>query len=445
MNNLNTKNFFWKFFKRLSNLNLSLLVLSLIVIICIMGSVLEQEQDVLFYKLNYINYYVFILALGLDHIFRTWWFIALLLVFVLSLVSCTLTTQLPSLKNARRWKFIYSQSQPYINQYNMKLGNLTRYSSINMMYSLMRSSFFIFARDGSVYAYKGLYGRIAPIFVHFSIIAVLVGSIYGFFCSFVVQEMIPSGEIFHLKNLSYSGYYSNLPSGILPHIDDFYIDYYNNGSVKQFFSRVSFYFYNNRLFNSKLISVNRPLTFRNVVFYQTDWQVDGLRLSLNKNYFFQQNFFKRIEGSQTFWVSSFNIANNKEIILVLTSLDDKVLICSDKGSILGQVLVGQKFYVNSTPYYIENIILSTGLQIKYDPSIFLVYIGFFIMILTTFLSYLSYSQIWIYSGTTFLTFLGSTNRASLLFEQDVILVNKTYFLFSCLSIECPLKNGFLLR
>lgn len=445
MNNLSSKNIFWKLFKRFANLNLSLFILSLIVIVCVIGSILEQEQDILYYQLNYVKYYNFIFFLGLDHIFRTLWFISLLIFFVLSLISCTLTTQLPSLKNARRWKFVYSQKMPSVDEYSINVDSFDKYSSINIIYSLIRSNFFVFARNGSIYAYKGLYGRIAPIFVHFSIITVLIGSIYGFFCSFVVQEMIPIGEISHFKNLAYSGFYSALPSHILPHVDDFYINYYDNGSIKQFFSRLSFYFNNNRLFTSKLIYVNQPLNFNNVIFYQTDWQVNGVRLSLDKSYFFQQNFFKRTENNQVFWVSSFSISDAKQIVLVLTNMDDSILICSDEGFVLTQVAIGQQFYLNSTPYCIESVILSTGLQIKYDPSISLVYFGFFIMIVTTFLSYLSYSQIWIYYGATFLNFLGSTNRASLLFEQDVILVNRIYILFSHSPSMLFLKNIYLLR
>ena len=42
------------------------------------------------------------------------------------------------------------------------------------------------------------------------------------------------------------------------------------------------------------------------------------------------------------------------------------------------------------------IIPATGLQIKYDPSIFLIYSGFGLLIITAFLSYLPYNQIWLF-------------------------------------------------
>lgn len=444
-NNLNLKNCSWRLLKRFANLNLSLLLLVFIAFACVIGSILEQEQDILYYKLNYLQYSSLIEFLGLDHVFRTLWFIVLLVTLVVTLISCTFTTQMPSLKNARRWKFVYAQKKLYSSKYDTSRYIDSRYSSINFIYSLLSSKFFVFCRDSSIYAYKGLYGRIAPIFVHFSIITILVGSTYGFFYSFVLQETIPVGEIFHLKNLVYSGFYSRLESNFLGHLDDFYIQYYTSGSVKQFFSRLSLRLNNKNFSNSQLIYVNKPFVFNNITFYQTDWDLNSLRLSVNKTYLFQQKFFKKIDNGQVFWVSSLQLAEDKKVLFVLNRLGDKVLVCNSKGLILKEVMVGQNFYINSTPYCIENIISSTGLQIKYDPSIFVVYFGFFVMITTTFLSYLSYSQIWIYDSSLFLEFLGSTNRATLFFEQDILIIDQIYNFYTNKEFNNLFKYPFSLR
>nr|YP_009399238.1 cytochrome c biogenesis protein ccs1 [Kapraunia schneideri]ARW68844.1 cytochrome c biogenesis protein ccs1 [Kapraunia schneideri] len=445
MNHINIKNSVWKIVKKLSNLNLSLFILSLIIFICVIGSIVEQDQDLSYYKFYYSHSFFVIYTLGLDHVFRTWWFILLLFMLVISLIACTLSTQFPSLKNARRWKFMYSQNVISSKCYSVNTQTINQYSSINFIYSFISSNFFVFSRNGSIYGYKGLYGRIAPIFVHFSIITILLGSVYGLFNSFVVQEVIPNGEMFHLKNIVYSGFYSKLPYNLYSHVDNFYISYYKNGLVKQFFSRLSFYLNSKHLYYSNIIYVNRPLHFKNLTFYQTDWQVNALRISLNNNYFFQQKLFKRIENGQTIWVSTLNLSDNKKVLLVLTRLNNKILICNDFGTILTEVSINQIFYLNGIPFVIENVIASTGLQIKYDPSIFVVYLGFFFMMLTTFLSYLSYSQIWIYSNGGFLNFSGSTNRATLFFEQDIIFVNKTYIAYADFYLNNLLKNVSVLR
>lgn len=426
MNDMYVKNFFWKFFKKLANLNFALFILSLIILFCIFGSILEQDQDKLYYMTNYRQYVHLIMFLGLDHLFRTWWFITFIIILVASLVSCSLTTQLPSLKNARRWKFIYSKKNLTPGDYRINNNLQLDHSFINIIYSLISLDFFVFCRNRSIYAYKGLYGRIAPIFVHFSIIAVLVGSVYGLFFSFVLQEVVPVGEIFHLKNLVYSGFYSTLPSDVFGYVDDFYIKYNNNGSVKQFFSKLSMYFKSEKAFDAKLIYVNSPFSTKQITFYQTNWEINGVKIRLGSDYYFQKKLFKKVSNGESIWISNFYACDKQELFLVLMNLDNKFLICNNLGLILKEVNLGEKFYINSVPYIIQDTIASTGLQIKFDPGIPLVYLGFFVMICTTFISYLSYSQIWVYQELELLEFFGCTNRAILFFEQDVALLQKIY-------------------
>nr|YP_009395515.1 cytochrome c biogenesis protein ccs1 [Vertebrata isogona]ARW64495.1 cytochrome c biogenesis protein ccs1 [Vertebrata isogona] len=445
MNDIRVKNFFWKFFKKLANLNFALSILSLIILFCILGSILEQDQDKVYYMTNYPEYASFITLLGLDHLFRTWWFIISITILVGSLTSCSFTTQLPSLKNARRWKFIYRKKNQTSANYRINKNLQSNYSFINVVYSLIRLDFFVFCRNRSIYAYKGLYGRIAPIFVHFSIIAVLLGSVYGFFFSFVLQEIVPVGEIFHLKNLVYSGFYSSLPLDLFGYVDDFYIQYNNNGSIKQFFSKLSIYFKRKKVFDTKLIYVNSPFRAKQITFYQTNWELNGVRICLGNNYYFQKKLFKKVSNGESIWISNFYLSDQQELFLILMNLDNKFLICNNIGLILKEVYLGEKFYINSVPYIIQDTISSTGLQIKFDPGIPLVYFGFFVMISTTFISYLSYSQIWVYQELDFLEFFGCTNRATLFFEQDVALLQKIYSSYVYFSEQKIGKIIYILR
>nr|YP_010850955.1 cytochrome c biogenesis protein ccs1 [Aphanocladia stichidiosa]WGH13915.1 cytochrome c biogenesis protein ccs1 [Aphanocladia stichidiosa] len=421
------KNFVWKSLKKLANLNFSLAILSMIAFFCILGSILEQDKSIFYYKLNYPTFYIVILFLGLDHVFRTWWFILVLIVFIFSLLICTFSTQLPSLKNARRWKFLYNKNIFNENEYVFENNKNSQYFITNIVYSLIRLNFFVFYRNSAIYSYKGLYGRIAPIFVHFSIAAILLGSVYSFLFSFVVQEVIPKGEIFHLKNVIHSGFYSNLPSNIIFSVNDFFIDYNFNGSIKQFFTSLSISLNNNQVLSDKIISVNRPLRFFPITLYQTDWQIDGLRINVGiNNSFIQKKFVKTNINGKICWLSNISINNEKNIFFVLFSLNDKLLICNTNGVILQEVNLEEKFYINNTYFMVQDVITSTGLQVKIDPGIFLVYFGFFVMMLSTFISYISYSQIWIYYSVESLNFLGSTNRASLFFERDIVYLNQIY-------------------
>ena len=55
----------------------------------------------------------------------------------------------------------------------------------------------------------------------------------------------------------------------------------------------------------------------------------------------------------------------------------------------------------------------TGLQIKADPGIPLIYLGFGVLMISTLLSYLSYTQFWLAQSKNKLLIGGDTNRAKL--------------------------------
>nr|YP_009393854.1 cytochrome c biogenesis protein ccs1 [Polysiphonia sertularioides]ARW62416.1 cytochrome c biogenesis protein ccs1 [Polysiphonia sertularioides] len=445
MYQFNFKNSIWKFIKKISNLNFALSVLFIVIIFCIIGSVLEQEQELIYYLNNYSQYSSLILFFGLDHVFRTPCFIISLAFLLTSLISCSFTNQLPSLKNSRRWKFIYQQNSISPSMYMFTTGHNVGYSYINTAYSLLRMDFFIFCRKSSVYAYKGLFGRVAPIFVHLSIIIILLGSVYGSSCSYVLQEKVPIGEVFHFKNIVYSGFCSSIKKDLFGRIDDFYINYYENGSVKQFFSSISVYMSNDKLDYNGLMYVNHPLHFYNITVYQTNWEINSLRFRLGDSYLLQRKVFKKLNNNQVLWVSNLSISENSDIFFVLDSLNDSISIFNQFGSLVQKINVGQKFYLNSTPCIIESVIPSTGLQLKFDPGLFLVYIGFFIMIISTFISYISYSQVWVYPNMDSLEFFGSTNRAKFFFEQDIKLINKIYLYYLTSISFLSTKLTILLR
>ncbi len=421
------KNYLWKLLRSFSNLNFAIGILVAIILLCVCGSIIEQDKDLSYYEFNYSKYKNIIMFLGIDHIFQTWWFIVLLLMLICSLLFCTFSTQLPSLKNARRWKFIYNNSSYSNNNSLLTDIRLDNFSYINFIYSLLCLNFFVFYKKSSIYSYKGLYGRVAPIFVHFSIIAILLGSLISLSCSFVVQEIVPKGEIFHLKNIVNSGYYSNLPVSFTYKVNNFFIDYNENNSIKQFFSSLSIYSRNIKLTKNKLISVNDPLRFNSTTFYQTDWQINAIRVRLGSNINIQKSLSQISIGGKSCWLSAFPISSEDKIYFILFNLNSGFIVSDSQGNFIGKVSSKEKFYINNLPIIIDDVITSTGLQVKSDPGISIVYLGFFIMIFSTFMSYVSYSQLWICCNMEALQLIGSTNRASLLFEQDIDYLEKIYY------------------
>src|SRR5512147_215718 len=99
--------------KTVADLRLAIVLLLAIAIFSISGTVIEQGETLSFYQENYpespalfgfLTWKV-ILGWGLNHVYSTWWFLSLLVLFGTSLTACTFTRQFPALKAARRWQF----------------------------------------------------------------------------------------------------------------------------------------------------------------------------------------------------------------------------------------------------------------------------------------------------------------------------------------------------
>jgi cytochrome c biogenesis protein len=415
----------WNFLKKISNLNFSIVLLLLISSISILGTIIEQDESIEYYKKNYpvnemklieINWKI-IQILKLDHLYTNWFFITLLMIFCISLITCTLSTQLPSLKNARRWKFK--------KQISMK-NTLWQYSTpiitspSFIIYFLNRTNYHAFHQEYYIYSYKGLVGRLSPIFVHISLINILAGSLLGLFTGVSFQEMIPVGEIFHLKNIIKSGFISSIPDNLIGKINTFTIEYNPNRSIKQFYSNISILNKAQKVIKTQTISVNQPLYFKEFTFYQTNWQINGLKLKISNKHEIQVPIKKIINNNTILWLTTFYYNNEDIISLVISGLKEPILYYDNTGKLLQKVEVGEVQVINNIPIQIMEIITSTGLQIKKDPGVPLIYLNFFILMLSILTSYTSYSQLWIIHSNNIIQIFGLTNRAELNFEEDTL-------------------------
>nr|WCH58044.1 Cytochrome c biogenesis protein [Cystoclonium purpureum f. stellatum] len=426
MKYLHYKKLQWNLTKQLSNLNFSIALFLIIATLSIFGTIIEQDKNLQYYQSNYpinnntllsINWKT-ITYFGLDHIYATWWFLLLLLLFFFSLITCTFSRQLPSLQNARNWKFM-----PYHHSKNLMITLPNIKSLTNIIYTLNSQEYYVFQKDYRLYSYKGLIGRIAPIFVHISLIITLTGSMIGLFSGFTTQQMIPTKEIFHIQNIIKSGLYSHLPYNIIGKIDNFFIEYNKDHSIKQFYSDISLLNNQGQYLAHQIICVNSPLKFNELTFYQTAWNINGLKMSLDDTQI-QQALNETKLGNTRVWIYTFNLQNKNRIFLLITGLKNKISIYNNSGNLIKIINIGERFTINNHNIAITEIIASTGLQIKTDPGIHIVYLGFSILIISIVISYVSYSQIWTDISVQNVKITGITNRGQLTFEEELITIQK---------------------
>ena len=422
--------YFRKSINILGNLKLAIILLLILAVFSAFGTVIEQNQNPAFYENNYPNsapLFGFISAntiffLGLDNIYQTWWFTSLIVLLSISLFSCTLARQIPSLKMARLWQF-YTKEQSL-----KKMGinfNLPKTSLSKLAFILKSNNYNVIQKGNLMYAYKGLPGKIGPIIVHASLIMILFGALLGNLSGFVSQELVPLGGVFHIQNVINSGSLSYIPQDFEGYVKDFKIAYNDEGAIDQFYSDLSILNANGNEVKSKTIYVNEPLRYKGVVFYQTDWSITNLSISVDNKTNIQLPLRPiTVKGEGKFWIASLPIGSvdNKtsdNVLLVLEDLTGKILIYNSNQQLLAIVNVGDNMRLNGHSIRIADIISSTGLQIKSDPGIPLVYFGFSFLMLSIILSYFSYSQIWAIKDNKNLYLSGRTNRAIYSFEQQI--------------------------
>nr|QUE29134.1 Ccs1 [Erythrotrichia welwitschii] len=416
----------------ITNLRFSITLLLVIASVTIIGTVIEQEKGLEFYQTNYpidspvlgFVSWKLIVFLGIDHLYSNWWFYSLMLCFSLSLLACTFSTQLPLLKVARTWKFLKKQYQFTKLSLSLIVREFLNKSKCTL--SLNQKGYFVFQQENNIYAYKGLLGRVSPIFVHFSLICILIGAIVSASTGFIVQEVVPQGEYFHIQNIVSAGNFSILPQNLFGKVDDFRIAYNEYGSIDQFFSTLSLRDSHGKLVKEETIYVNKPLKYNGTSIYQTDWNITGLRLIIDD----KQLQLSTIDGNQkNVWIAPFVTGSGSldKYFFVIKDLKGEVDIYADDLTFLSTQKIGSLFTLGELDLTITNVIASTGLQIKSDPGIPIVYIGFLFLMLSSFLSYLTYSQIWLTSLDKVTVFGGTSNRDVVNFEEEFYLLSSTFF------------------
>jgi cytochrome c biogenesis protein len=409
-----------KIFQLVADLRFSIFILLFISFCSIIGTVIEQDQSIEVYKQNYpLTNPVFgfltwdrILQFGFDHVYQTWWFFLLIFLFGLSLISCTFLQQLPSLKIARRCQFFRTTRQFYL----LKISTILNHFSFNKLLSrIQNNQYSIFQQKNIAYCYKGLIGRIAPIMVHLSIILILIGTIISSLFGFKAQEIVPKTENFHIQNIVNSGQFTIIPK-IPTRINDFWITYTKNKTIAQFYSDISVLDNQGNEVTRKTISVNSPLIYHGVYYYQTDWNLIGLRFQTKKNEIIQYPLINIRNNQSKVWLTWIS-KNNQQLLAIIDNLEGYCSFYSETGNFLGNIELNETRNFKRSIMLLE-ILSSTGLQIKTDPGIPIIYGGFFFLMFSTLISYITYSQIWIIQKNQKLFIGGTTNRALFDFELE---------------------------
>ncbi|KAK6136813.1 hypothetical protein DH2020_029448 [Rehmannia glutinosa] len=270
----------------LSNLPLAIAEMFAIAALMALGTFVPQGETPDFYFQKYpednpvLGFFSWrwILTLGFDHMFSSPIFLGTLTLLGASLMACTYTTQIPTVKVAKRWSFLHSAEAIRKQEYS---DALPRASIQDLGVILMGAGYEVFLKGPSLYAFKGLAGRFAPIGVHLALLLIMAGGTLSATGSFRGSVTVPQGLNFVIGDvLGPSGFLSTPSESFNTevHVNRFYMDYYNSGEVQQFHSDLSLFDLNGKEIMRKTISVNNPLRYGGITIYQTDWSLSALQI-----------------------------------------------------------------------------------------------------------------------------------------------------------------------
>ncbi|KAL9296444.1 hypothetical protein ACSQ67_022340 [Phaseolus vulgaris] len=422
--------------KREALLSLPLAIADMFVAAALMalGTLIEQGEAPDFYIQKYsednpvFGFFTWrwILALGFDHMFSSPVFLGVLALLGASLMACTYTTQLPIIKVSRRWSFLHSAEAIRKQEFS---ESLPRASIQDVGTILMGAGYEVFLKGPSLYAFKGLAGRLAPVGVHIALLLVMAGGTVSAAGSFRGSVTVPQGLNFVVGDvLAPSGFLSSPTEAFNTeiHVNRFYMDYFESGEVSQFHTDLSLRNMDGKEVMRKTISVNDPLRYGGITIYQTDWSISALQiLKDNEGPYnlamapLQINGDKKLYG--TFLpVGDINSPDVKGISMLARDLQSIVLY-DKEGKFVGVRRPNSNLPINidGSEIVIVDAIGSSGLDLKTDPGVPVVYAGFGALMITTCISYLSHSQIWALQDGTTVFVGGKTNRAKMEFPEEM--------------------------
>lgn len=255
-----------KIYDFLSSVRLAVVVFFLLAIGSILGTFIQQGLSPQEYIGTYgEKWYQWINLLSLNDVYHSWWFTLLLALLAINLTVC-LSKRFPSIWRAYYvvdCDFTHNLVQNFKNSSVIKFSGNTEEAKQKIVSVLKGNKYKLWIEnspvDISIFAAKGRIGRLGSTMSHISIFLILMGTVVssamgfrGFYPVFEGKPLfVPQGNFYLV-------------------LDKFWIDYHENGGIKDYFSKLSVIEDGKKVL-TKTIQVNDPLQYKGIWFYQSSY------------------------------------------------------------------------------------------------------------------------------------------------------------------------------
>ena len=335
-----------------------------------------------------------VLALQLDHVYSSGWFLGLLAWLALALLLCSWRRQWPALQAALRWIDYSSPRQLSKLSVAETLSTDTPKTSLDRLAGLLQSQGWQIQRhDDRLAARKGLLGRVGPLLVHAGMVVLMLGAAWGALGGQRAEQYLAPGRSLELMD-------SRGSSQLTLALDHFSIQRDPAGRPEQFTSQLRILEGDGSggsLLKQAEISVNHPLRFQGVTLYQADWALATISLQLGKSPLLELPLQSFPQLGEQIWgiVLPTRPDGSEPVLLSLGSEQGPVEIYGADGISLARLAPGGPAVdVKGLPIRVESVLPASGILLKRDPGVPLVYTGFAIALAGGGLSLLATRQLW---------------------------------------------------
>ncbi len=270
----------WDFF---ASVKFAIIIFALIALTSIIGTILEQQAEPakniqiltkIFGESLAPHLYSIFDKLGFMNMYRSWWFISLLILFAINIIICSID-RLP-----RIWRLIREPIGPMTED---KIKKFTIHREIvlkgkpekvkNIIVSALKHVRFSYSeiKEETGYQFvsqKGNYSRLGVYITHFSILVILIGAIIGYRFGFKGHLPLPEGSI---SNVALKNNNEKIPLGFEIRCDNFDTEFYGRSDMPKEYKSWLTIIKDGKEILTKSITVNDPLTYEGITFYQANY------------------------------------------------------------------------------------------------------------------------------------------------------------------------------
>ena len=372
----------------LSSVTLAIALLAFIAVTSIFGTFIKQQATPAEYLSFYSDStYAIIRFLGLDDVFHSRWFVAVIALFVLNMIFCSLPRFVKLLKSRA---LIKVPSQKTLDAMGLRcLVPGKRIEDVAGAFKRYRNAQ---SNEGSRVLERGSLGRYAVYMVHLSIILILVGGLIGSLFGYRGPLTLAKGEI--KDSVTVRGNKGKIrPLGFALKLADFKVSFYPSGEPKDYVSNVEV-LEDGKSVLQKNIRVNDPLSYKGVNIYQSSYgsnpvfvfDVGGERVELGQGGVYKKGKLHLLAVQYEKSVHNFGpgvlIAYVQENGQPQTSWFLKDVPRLRERSILGTTVrlddIREEFY--------------TGLEVSRDPGVWVVWFGFALILFGLYVNFFLYHR-----------------------------------------------------